>query len=574
MAEAKTKIVIDVGEGAKSLRTLKQEFKDGQKELEGLTVGTKEYVAQIKKLANVKDEIEDLNKEINAFRPDQKMASFVGAARGIASGFEAATAASALFGSEAEDVEKALLKVQSAMALANAVQEVGELGKAFQLLGTTIKAAIGSSGIGALLLALGAVVAYWDKIKAAVTGVTDEMKEEAAMAKQISQERKNTFNHIERTENILKLQGNSELQILEIKKAAMQKQIEADTILLKTQIRNQKIQEESAKRNQEILAGILKWVGGPINLILLAIDKISGFVGEATHLADDFSKWTASFLFDPEKISEEGNKANQELLKQLEEEKNSLAGFNLQIQQINKDASEKRKAQAEKDLEDLKAVQKKHREGLFEIQQEQQSDDDAAMQKWLTQKNTEVQIMMEAEQAKTRTAELEAQRRKEIREAELAVATSVVNSFGSLAQIFGQQGEAMQDFQKGLAVTQIAIDTAKAISGAVAQAQSVPFPGNIVAIATGVATVLANIARAKQILQSAGGGPSLNIPTAGGGSNVRPPQINGVSNTSTVLDNLNQGGNKSQAPLKAYVVETDITQSQKTIQRIEKKSKY
>jgi hypothetical protein len=67
-------------------------------------------------------------------------------------------------------------------------------------------------------------------------------------------------------------------------------------------------------------------------------------------------------------------------------------------------------------------------------------------------------------------------------------------------------GDSESDFariSKVLALAEIAINTGKAIAAGVAQAQSVPFPGNIAAIATTVATILANIATAISTVKSA-----------------------------------------------------------------------
>lgn len=58
-------------------------------------------------------------------------------------------------------------------------------------------------------------------------------------------------------------------------------------------------------------------------------------------------------------------------------------------------------------------------------------------------------------------------------------------------------------FQKAVSLFQIGVATAEAIAKGVASAQSVPFPGNLIAIAATVATVFANIATAKSILSSA-----------------------------------------------------------------------
>ena len=77
---------------------------------------------------------------------------------------------------------------------------------------------------------------------------------------------------------------------------------------------------------------------------------------------------------------------------------------------------------------------------------------------------------------------------------------------GGLSSIFEAMGEDNEDFarlSKVLALAEIAINTGKAIAAGVASAQSIPYPGNLVAIATTVATVLANIATAIKTVKSA-----------------------------------------------------------------------
>jgi len=67
--------------------------------------------------------------------------------------------------------------------------------------------------------------------------------------------------------------------------------------------------------------------------------------------------------------------------------------------------------------------------------------------------------------------------------------------------------------QKAFALVQIAIDTAKAIAGAVAAGASQPFPLNIAAIISGVAAVLANVAAASELMSA----PPPSISASGGG---------------------------------------------------------
>ena len=77
---------------------------------------------------------------------------------------------------------------------------------------------------------------------------------------------------------------------------------------------------------------------------------------------------------------------------------------------------------------------------------------------------------------------------------------------GGISKVFQAMGESDEEFakvSKVLALAEIAINTGKAIAAGVAQAQSVPFPANIAAIATTVATILANIATAISTVKSA-----------------------------------------------------------------------
>lgn len=131
---------LDIGNGAKSIKSLKQDYKDAQKELDGLTVGSEKYIDTLKRLGGIKDEIGDLNAEINAFNPEGKVQAFGSVIGGLASGFQAATGAAALFGSESEDVQKALLKVQAVMAFTEGIKGVMGMKDAFTVLGNVIKA--------------------------------------------------------------------------------------------------------------------------------------------------------------------------------------------------------------------------------------------------------------------------------------------------------------------------------------------------------------------------------------------------------------------------------------------------
>ena len=126
--------------GTDSLSSLKKEFKDLQKELEKTEIGTTQYQKTLEKLGAVKDEIGDLRDAINALNPEGKVAAFQNVAGKLAGGFQAATGAAALFGAQSAELEKQLLKVQAASALAEGIQSVVGLSDAFVVLKTAVMA--------------------------------------------------------------------------------------------------------------------------------------------------------------------------------------------------------------------------------------------------------------------------------------------------------------------------------------------------------------------------------------------------------------------------------------------------
>lgn len=147
-----------------------------------------------------------------------------GALQGATSAFAGIQGAMALTGGQSEELEAAILKVQGAMALAEGVRGLREGSVAFKALGTSAKAAlngiktgIAATGIGVLLVALGAVVAYWDDIKEAVGGVSDEQQALNAQSKANLDIEQKKLDAISSEENILKLQGKSEREILQMK---------------------------------------------------------------------------------------------------------------------------------------------------------------------------------------------------------------------------------------------------------------------------------------------------------------------------------------------------------------------
>ena len=134
---------------------------------------------------------------------------------------------------------------------------------------------------------------------------------------------------------------------------------------------------------------------------------------------------------------------------------------------------------------------------------------------------------------------------------EIQAAQSMLGSLGQLA------GEGTK-MAKATAITQILINTAQGISGAIKAGAGLVFPANLGAIATGVASVLAGIASAKGILAKVPGGDDGGTESV----NISSAPTGGISGMIPNLENISPTGNGDMQPVQAFVVENDISNAQ------------
>lgn len=192
--------VIDIkvqGNADQAVGSLRSQLRQAQADVAELSnkfgATSQAAIDAAKKAGELKDRIGDAKALTDAFNPDAKFKALTASLSGVAGGFAAVQGGMALFGAESENVQATLLKVQSAMALSQGIQALGEARDSFRQLGAvandvfkSIKAAIGSTGIGLLVVALAAVVTYWDDIAEAIDGATDESKAYKAVQDQVT----------------------------------------------------------------------------------------------------------------------------------------------------------------------------------------------------------------------------------------------------------------------------------------------------------------------------------------------------------------------------------------------------
>ena len=159
-----------------SVKELRKELKAQKDAMLSAEEGTKEYNDALQKAAGIQHTLKEQMEEVNASAMDfgQIAGNVVKATGGIVAGFQAAKATMNLFGIENEAVLQSLEKMQNLMAITQAIPALDDGVKAFKRLGLAIKAAAAgmsglkaalvSTGIGALVVAVGLLATNWDKV--------------------------------------------------------------------------------------------------------------------------------------------------------------------------------------------------------------------------------------------------------------------------------------------------------------------------------------------------------------------------------------------------------------------------
>ena len=202
MAEKRT-IELEIQDNSKSL---KSQYKEAVAELQKVSAQygetSKQAINAAKAAAQLKDQIAFSKDLVSSFNPDAKFDAVTKSIGGALNGFQAYEGAMGLIGVQNEELQKTMLKVQSAMALSQGIQGVFEAKDAFVQLGAVLKStAIGqailtaataaynfvlgasttglklfrialiSTGIGALVVGVGLLVANFDAIVGVVKKV-------------------------------------------------------------------------------------------------------------------------------------------------------------------------------------------------------------------------------------------------------------------------------------------------------------------------------------------------------------------------------------------------------------------
>jgi len=258
-------------------------------------------------------------------------------------------------------------------AFKGAVQGASAMGKALI-----------ATGIGALVVAVGLLVAYWDDIKGLVSGVSAEQKKLLADTEATRDAAMENLEATESSEASLKLAGKSEREIRDIKIQQTNEVITATEAILEQQKAQKKAQVEAAKRNRDILQGIIRFITLPLTAILKTVDAITyavslipGMGDVATDLEGKFSGGLANLVFDPDEVAKEGDETIAETEKQLRALKNKRDSYKLANQQEDQKARETTASNAKASAEEQAKIQEELNAELARLRADNISDEEA-----------------------------------------------------------------------------------------------------------------------------------------------------------------------------------------------------
>jgi hypothetical protein len=510
--------------------------------------------------------------------------------------------------------------------LFDATEALGGLTKGFGAL----RGALIATGIGALVVAVGALIQNWDSVVGFMNRANSESLKNLELAEATLATEQKKLDSISGQENILKLQGKTEREILDLKLKQTDEVIAAQEAQLLAQEQIKKEQVEAAQRNRDILKGILQFITAPLQALLFTVDKVAEFIGQDTNLQDSFNNFTTGLLFDPEKVAAENDATINETREAIKKLKNDRAGLQLSINAIDKKGGEERKAQLEKELQDSQdAVRKANAQRLKDYEDMKAEEakaaearktllasiEDAKSELFKTAQQKEVDaarekyaIMLEDAKAQgVSTAEIQFLQNEELRkinekyadeeiklqeekdkkiaankqalvENDIALTKTGIDALISLNEAFegSSQAARKKTFKrnKALRIAQTLITTYQNATAAYASQLTVgdvtsPVRASIAAgfaVAQGLAQVAA-IQKTK--FDEGGGGGSASA--SGGGS----PSFGSAPSESTPVNptqNAQVGNQQTPQPIQAYVLSTNVTSAGQAQQKIDELS--
>lgn len=560
-----------------AVKSFREQLREASKDVinmsEKFGATSNEAINAAKKVAELRDRIGDAKALTDAYNPDAKFKSLTSSLSGVAGGFGAVQGAMALFGAESDNVQKTLLKVQSAMALSQGLQAIGESIDSFKILASvirtqvvaafaTLRSAIISTGVLALVAGVGYLISKiieWTDTTKSATEAQDALNKSLATQEENlnldikALERSNKYRIAK-----LKEQGASEAEIAKANKENQKKILDAyEEDYRKKYAKYQKdltriklIEDEEQKKNAEKASDDLR----------------------KQLISDDQRLKDLRVQMRVDNLSEKKRETDEDIQKQIEKIETEI--------KVTIDGEVKKYDEQKKIREKIGRQEYLDNKKIKELQKEQQKEDEkneqdqieenqkGSLGKFLIEKAKTIQKGYELDKANAdATKILEAEKVQYKQDS----ANAIADITAGLSSIIGQETAV----GKAIAISSATIDTYLSASTIFKQAAKNPisianpaYPYLMAAPA-----VLAGIARVKQI-------SSVSVPKSGGAGGGMPsmsgqapmmPQLPTAQVTQLNQQSINDIGNQA---VRAYVIESDVTSSQQRMAAIRQRARF
>jgi hypothetical protein len=520
-----------------------------------------------------------------------------GAAQIAATGVQGVTAGMALFGDQSEDTEKALLKVQAAMAFADAISSVSTLGGQFTILKSTVlessiitkansaaiglaaivqklftgsvnttstafkalKVGIAATGIGLLVVGVTALIQNFETVKKVVFDLIPGLRGVGKFIGDIVNAMTDFVGITSEADRVIdRIKTNADQSI------ALNKKFLAEHGSQLNEFTKQKIDAKN-KYNEAVKedgADIIA-LGRELNRELAAIEYSRGDEQRAIQKTNA-EKAAADAITNAKKAAEDLIKAEEDAVKKREEVR----------------AAAEAKAIADFQEEQNIAAE------LTEIKDEKQKEEEEKITQQGKDRLAEIEAFAEEEK---KIEQAKADQKKSIQDGQNALLNAGV---GFLSKIAGknkllQKAAIIAESALGIGRSVIATNASNVAATAAGAALAIPTAGASVAAAAGLVTtnfatlglgIAGNVLATTKALQALGGG---SAPSAGGGAGQRGvgggAAAPAVAFNNTSENQIGQSVAKTQAdqaPIQVFVTEKDITDAQKDVKVLVAKNTF
>lgn len=541
MAELNLDIVIENAQAAQSVGEIRKQLKELKNAMLQVGADSAEFNKLAMAAGDLKERMNEANDAVRSFNPDalDAVGNF---AQKAAAGVSLVTGAMGLFGDQSKETEKALLKVQSAMALTQGLQGLKQTREALENLFNTIT----KHPIQTLVVAMSALGAMIYKVYKAQQDANSEL---AKATREYEKQKEITAELVREKQQeieLLEAQGASTAQVIEAKRALIAAQIaEAEAAIKVNELKVQEVQ------NNESLWESLLRVADVVNGTNQAEAAIAINKKERAEEAQQQIKEQKAALDD---LKHQLDVLAIEEKKAAEESKNTNAN-------TNADKAQKRTEDRMSHAEYVRLKHEKEEEAhIAQLKREKEAAEERERRRIEDLQNH--RAYLEAKRKKeydtyvARQKELKKER--EDREAlNKATIDATAQLFGSLAQLSKKNAK----LQKAFAIGEATVNTYKGVTVALASA---PPPANFILAAANLAAGLAairNIIGTSEDGSGSGGGGSFS----GGVGSLEvstQPNINTSAQPSTLLNEQGQiinQQNQTQPQVWVSVAEINAT---------------